>query len=89
MAGIKAQIKGEENAIAAAMIETLFDVYGLQAADQLFFHEAAWKSKESTDDWAIGKDIVLQHPAAAHGRFRGRRQRTGGDLRRGRQARKR
>lgn len=69
--GIKTQIKGPENAVAAAVIETLFDAYKLQAVDQLFFHEALWKLKEPTDDWVIGKQtsyaIRLTPTASAAG----------------------
>jgi TonB family protein len=59
-AGIKPLIKGPENALTAAIIEGLFEIYRLSAVDELFFHEAAWDKKKPSEDMITGAEAAYQ-----------------------------
>jgi len=61
LASLKASLGGAEAARTAAALEALLEIFGLQAVDDLFLHEAGWDGKASLlDDWIFGKTISFR-----------------------------
>jgi TonB family protein len=61
LAPVMASIEGSETTRTLALVEALMEIFGLQAVDELFLHEAGWDGKVSRlEDWIIGKSISFR-----------------------------
>ncbi|MCX6577168.1 MAG: TonB family protein, partial [Candidatus Aminicenantes bacterium] len=61
LAPVMASIEGSETTRTLAVVEALMEIFGLQAVDELFLHEAGWDGKASLlDDWIFGKSISFR-----------------------------
>ncbi len=61
LAPVMASIEGSETTRTLALVEALMEIFGLQAIDELFLHEAGWDGKASLlDDWIYGKSISFR-----------------------------
>lgn len=61
LAPVMASIEASETTRTLALVEALMEIFGLQAVDELFLHEAGWDGKASLlDDWIFGKSISFR-----------------------------
>jgi len=61
LAPVMASIEGSETTRTMALVEALMEIFGLQAVDELFLHEAGWDGKVwRLEDWIFGKSISFR-----------------------------
>lgn len=61
LAPVMASIEGSETTRTLAVVEALMEIFGLQAVDELFLHEAGWDGKVwRLEDWIFGKSISFR-----------------------------